>query len=102
MKRTLFLWMSFFFLAGAVTASPGAWKQVGRAGDWKNTMAATAFGGFLYTVESTGILYKTTLTTGGWEPLGNAEFGGTIWLANDGSSLYSLEKSGSLYEIDLN
>ena len=36
---------------------------------------------------------------GSWKQLGKAEFGGTQHLAGIGSKLYTIESSGSLYEV---
>ena len=42
----------------------GAWRQVGAAGIWANTVFAASSGGTLYTIEKSGALYKTDPDTG--------------------------------------
>ena len=80
--------------------TPGSWSRVGEAGAWKDTIAATTHGGALYTVESSGKLYRTDLGSGSWQGIGKAEFGKTRFLVSVGDALYTIESSGSLYAVD--
>lgn len=83
-------------------ASPdsGVRTRIGQQGEWKNTIASTIHNGLLYTVESSGRLYVTDLSSGRWQPIGRADFVNTTFLLSGRSSLFSIEKDGSLYRIE--
>jgi hypothetical protein len=83
-----------------VSTKDGTWKQVGRAGDWKATIAGTILNGSLYTAESSGVLYRTNLKTGEWSKIGNPDFINTKFMVAANNRLYTIEKDGTLYEID--
>lgn len=84
-----------------VNPKDGRWSRVGEAGAWKPTQAGTILRGRLYTVETSGSLYVTDLTTGRWQPLGKAEFAGTRCLFAAGSRLFSIERDGSLFAVNV-
>ncbi len=71
-----------------------------RAEDWKNTIAAVVLNDRLYTVEKSGALYGTDLTTGKWVQIGKAEFSKTRFLFAGNQNLLSIETDGSLYRIN--
>ena len=79
-----------------ISPADGTWSQVGKAGEWKNTIAGTFCGTRLYTVESNGVLYGTNPVSGVWEQVGKAEFGKTVELFASGDTLFSIESDGSL------
>ncbi len=79
----------------------GKWKQVGKSGAWKATIRGTTLANQLYTVESSGVLYRTNTGNGKWVQLGKAEFGSTRFLFGTNKKLYSIEKSGNLYAIEV-
>lgn len=80
----------------------GSYERIGKAGDWKNTRTLATLNGKLYSVEESGVLYKTDLSTGRWEEYGSAEdFGGTQLLFGTGKAVYSVDGDGSLYKLDL-
>src|SRR5437867_8190971 len=58
--------------------SDGTCAVVGRATDWKGTIAGTVLKGQLYTIEQSGVLYATNLATGAWKPLGTPELAVTL------------------------
>lgn len=76
------------------------WTLAMNAGDWSNTIALTTLSGRLYTIEKSGALYRTDLTTGQWIQVGKPEFANTRFMFSDGRSLYTIETSGSLYRIN--
>src|SRR6202008_5084788 len=73
-----------------VNPASGAWKQVGAAGAWKNTMVGTVANNMLYTVETTGALYETNLTTGVWKQIGKPDYQHTAFITG-GSKLHTIE-----------
>ena len=77
----------------------GALKQLGKSGEWGQTVAGTIHNGVLYTVETSGKLYATSLADGSWKQLGKAEFGNTRHMAGIGGKLYTIEASGRFYEV---
>ncbi len=76
-------------------------NQSGKAGDWINTIAGVGVGNRLYTVESSGSLFETDPVTGNWKPLGKPEFSNTRMLFHCKGNLLALDKSGSLYQVEL-
>ena len=82
--------------------STGAWKQIGSAGAWKGTTHGATIGDKLYTVEaSSGAFYETDLTTGTWKQIGKPDYGNTKFLTAANNKIYTIEKSGTLYEINV-
>ena len=47
-----------------IRPSNGAWSRAKEAGGWTNTMGSTVLNANLYTVETSGVLYETSLVTG--------------------------------------
>jgi hypothetical protein len=90
----------FFLITALIIAQPGSWKQLGKNGEWKATIVATSNGNSMYTVESSGALYKTDLTTGTWKQIGKSEFGNTKFIQYANGSLYTIETNGSLYKVN--
>ncbi|MCX6551216.1 MAG: hypothetical protein NTY02_09475 [Acidobacteria bacterium] len=79
----------------------GAVKGVGKAGDWIGTIAGVGAGGRLLTVEASGALYQTDAATGVWKGIGGPTFGGTQFMFACLDSLFTIEKSGNLYRVDI-
>lgn len=69
------------------------------AGEWDNTIALTIFGGFLYTIEKSGALYRTDPGSGQWVQIGKPHFANTAFMFSDGQNLYTIETDGSLYRV---
>jgi hypothetical protein len=78
---------------------PADWQQVGKAGEWAETVAMVAMKGFIWSIESNGTLFKT-------DPRGNYQQVGpkgsflhvTMIEALDGL-LYTVE-GGTLYQTN--
>ena len=79
----------------------GSWKQIGQKGAWVNTIKGTILGDRLLTVESNGALFETRLSTGVWQQLGKNDFANTKFLCSGLGKIYSIEASGTLYEINV-
>ncbi len=85
-KRTSWSWFCILMLmvaAGALhqaKADVGDWKRIGKAGEWKNTIALATMNDRLYTIEKGGALYVTDLPAGTWRQVGKTEFGRTLFL----------------------
>ena len=101
-RRLLLILVVGTGLAGVARAEPGEWKQVGNAGDWKDTAAGVRLHNRIYTVEKNGGLYVTDPATGGWKQLGKAEFANTTLMLAAGGKLYTIESDGSLYRVSPN
>ncbi len=85
-----------------VDPSSGGWKQIGSSGAWKGTTHAATIGDKLYTVETaSGAFYETDLTTGSWKQLGKADYMNTKFMTVANGKIYTIEKSGTLYEINV-
>jgi hypothetical protein len=84
----------------AINTANGSWKQIGSAGAWSETNAGVILNGKLYTTAKTGVLTVTNLSTGAQTKLGDPDFAATwkMWTAN--GKLYTIETSGTLYEIN--
>ena len=85
-KRSLSICFSILVLILAVASlqqsrvSAVHWTPAMNAGEWNNTIALTILGGRLYTIEKSGLLYRTDLTNGKWVQLGKADFANTQFL----------------------
>jgi hypothetical protein len=82
-----------------ISPSNGTWSQLGKAGEWANTIAVATMNGQIYTIETNGALYKTNPSSGSWSQIGKAEFGKTRYLFAAAGSLYTIE-NGGLYRVD--
>lgn len=72
------------------------------AADWSNTIAAVVLDGSLYTIEKSGALYRTDLSSGKYVQVGKAEFGRTRMMFAGPQNLFTLETDGSLYRVSPN
>lgn len=104
-KRSLTICFCMFLLmlaGGAfqqVRAGVGEPRSTMSAGEWDNTIALTIFGGFLYTIEKSGGLYRTDPGSGKWVQIGKPEFANTAFMFSDALNLYTIETDGSLYRV---
>ena len=89
------VWTCVCILVVALAASYTA-----QGANWSNTIAAVVFNDKLYTIEKSGALYATNLTTGKWVQVGKSEFANTRLLFAGGSNLLTIEADGSLYRIN--
>lgn len=101
-KRSLTISFCMFVLL--LAAAPLPVRAVGSspaiiAGAWSGTIALTTLGGSLYTIEKSGALYRTDLSSGRWVQLGKADFGNTAFMFADEQSLYTIETDGSMYRV---
>ena len=81
-------------------AGVGDRVRIGQAGDWKNTIAVAVKNDRLYTVEKSGTLYVTDLSSGRWSSVGQAVFAGTRFMFAAGQNLYMIMADGSLYRVN--
>jgi len=98
--KCLFVMFTLVAVVAMLTAQTGSLKQVGKAGDWINTIAGTGMGGKIYTIEKSGALYVTDPATGAWKQLGKPDFANTSFLFDAGGKLCTIEKDGSMYLVD--
>jgi len=101
-RRLTICFCLLFLVLAAGRFQPAAahnWSPPSNAGEWGNTTALTVLGGSLYTIEKSGALYRTDLTTGKWIQLGKPEFANTAFLFSHGQSLFTIETDGSLYRV---
>ena len=101
MKRVGVLAVLILLLPALGQAGPGAWKQVGKSGAWKATIAGTALADAIYTVESSGALYRTDPASGRWKALGKPAFKNTRFMFSAGGKLYTIERNGNLYAVEV-
>jgi hypothetical protein len=80
---------ALLFCAAAITVNA----------DWSNTIALAVIGNDLYTVEKSGALYRTDLSSGKWVQVGKSEFANTRFMFASASTLFTIEKDGSLYRV---
>jgi len=87
------------FLPQFITAQQ--WEQVGKKGDWKNTIDVVALGGNLYSIENDGTLFRTN-KQGIYEQLGDkGAFDNVDILVAMDNEIWTLE-DGSLYRSNSN
>ena len=79
----------FLLCAAAMTANA----------NWGNTIALAVIDNNLYTVEKSGALYRTDLSSGKWVQVGKPEFENTRMMFASSSTLFTIEKDGSLYRV---
>jgi len=102
MRENLLIFLCCLIISLPSYAAPGSWMQIGQKGEWSNTLDATILDELLYSVEKSGFLYVTELTTGKWKKIGKADFAQTLFLLPGFNTLYSIERDGSLYAIEKN
>jgi sugar lactone lactonase YvrE len=77
----------------------GERTRVGKAGAWKNTVAAAAVATQMYTVEKGGQLIVADLKTGERRQGGDVSLAGTQFLVAAGSKLHVVDSDGSLFAV---
>jgi hypothetical protein len=84
-----------------VNTTDGSWKRVVEEANWPNTVTAAVLNNKLFTVNNKGLLLSTDLSTGTQTHIGNPDFAGIIRLWSANGKLYSHDKSGTLYEVNI-
>ncbi len=77
----------------------GSWRQVGQPQAWKNVLAGAIVGDRLYTAERDDSLRMTKLASGERVKLGGPGFGQTKFMFAAADSLWTIERSGTLYRV---
>jgi hypothetical protein len=85
----------------AINPADGSWKRIGQAGAWAGTICGIGFDSRILTVEANGSLYETDTASGVWKQLGPPAFAATRFMFWCGSSLYTIEKGGSLTQVNV-
>jgi len=85
----------------AINPVEGSWNRLGKAGAWAGTICGIGVDSRILTVEASGALYETDTASGVWKQLGQPVFAATRFMFMCGSSLYTIEKAGSLYQVSL-
>ncbi len=85
----------------AISPADGSWKRLGQAGSWAGTICGIGAGARILTVEASGSLYDTDTASGVWKQLGQPAFAATRFMFMCDGSLYTIEKSGSLYQVNV-
>ena len=88
--------LCFVFLLLPNLLSAQQWVQVGNKGDWANTIDVIGMGGFIYSIEKDGTLFKTD-PQGNYQQLGKkGEFDNADVLVGLDNEIWTVE-DGSLY-----
>lgn len=69
-------------------------------GNWVDTTALAVLNGDLYTIEKSGVLKRTNLSTGKVVPVGKADFAHTPIMVAGSGSLFTIDSSGNLKRIN--
>ncbi|HKR60100.1 MAG TPA: hypothetical protein VJS64_10215 [Pyrinomonadaceae bacterium] len=69
-------------------------------GKWVDTTALAVLNGELYTIETSGVLKRTNLSTGKVVAVGKADFANTRIMVAGSSSLFTIDRSGNLNRIN--
>ena len=85
----------------AINPDDSSWKRLGNAGVWAGTICGIGSENRILTVEASGALYETDTASGIWKQLGQPAFTATRFMFVCGSSLYTIEKGGSLYQVNV-
>ncbi len=75
-------------------------SAVASAADWSNTIAAVTHNGALYSIEKSGVLYRTDLSNGQYVQVGKSEFANTAKMFSGPKNLFTIETDGTLYRIE--
>ncbi len=68
--------------------------------NWVDTIALTVLNGDLYTIEKSGVLKRTNLSTGSVVTVGRADFSNTRIMVAGSGSLFTIDHSGNLNRIN--
>jgi len=101
MKRHLVSFIASILLFSAVKSQTVTLKPIGKETVLFSDVFVTAYNNNLYTIENTGALYKTNLTTGAHTRLGNVTYKNTRGIFIVNAKLYCLEDDGSMNMIDI-
>ena len=82
-----------------IAPADGSRRSSGSAGAWPATVAGTAVGARLWTVESSGALYVTDGASGHWTTVSPSGFDGVRLLFAAGDTLLAIEEDGDLLRI---
>lgn len=85
-----------------ISAVDGTWKQVGGSGAWNGTIAGVMMDNLFYSVSQNGALYVTDPATGVYRQIGSNAFAATVFMGAGAAKLYTIESTGSLYEVNVN
>ncbi len=102
MKKIILIFSVLMISVSISFSQAGSWRQIGKAGSWIGTISAIGNGSNIYTVESSGALHNTLASSGTWTQLGKADYVNTKFMVTANSKLYTIEKSGTLYEVNVN
>lgn len=92
--------IALVLLSAVVFAQPGTVKQLGKAGEWANTLKAVEANGKIYTIEKSGILEVTDPSTGTWKQIGKPDYQNTRFIFTDTKVIYTIEENGTLHVIN--
>jgi len=84
-----------------INPTDGSWKQVGASGAWNGTLTGVVMNNAFYSVSKNGALYVTDLPTGNYKKIGSDAFAATVFMGAGASKLYTIESSGTLYEVNV-
>jgi hypothetical protein len=87
-----------------ISLQNGEWKRIGRgkSKEWKFTTAADIAGNKLYTLETGGALYETSLPDGTRKLLDAKQLEKGRYLITISGKLYAITSDGYLYEVIIN
>lgn len=87
-----------------ISLATGEWKRIGKgkSKEWKNSIAAEITNNKIYTIETGGALYETSLPDGTRKLLDPDQFKNARILIASAGKLYTITSEGSLFEIVLN
>jgi hypothetical protein len=101
MKKNLLLSFIFLTFLTPQLLIAQQWVQIGKKGDWANTVDVVAMGGYLYSIEKDGTLFRTD-KQGNYEQLGNkGAFDNADVLVALDNEIWTIE-DGSLYRTNPN
>lgn len=102
--RTFALLLSFLINIAICYSQTIKWEKFSERGEYKETIAGVGGASdktvdVLYTVEKSGKLFDSYPPLFGKIQLGKSEFGATKNIFYSGNKIYTIENSGSLYEV---
>jgi len=98
--RLLFIVIAVFFISSGIKAQTVTLRQIGKNNVLISISSYVNWRGALYTIDNSGVIYKTDLDSGSHTRIGKATYKKVKAFFGLNSKLYVVDTDGSMTEID--
>src|SRR5689334_9628882 len=98
--RLLFIVISVFFISCVIKAQTVTLRPIGKSNVLISISSYFNWRGALYTIDNSGVIYKTDLDSGSHTRIGKATYKKVKSFFGLNSKLYIIDTDGSMTEID--